>query len=274
MKIVAKTRPVSVALSLILLMTTGSASAHTSIAETNPADGSTVEAAPPEVKIRFGDASLPPQPGQITDGRLEVFDACGTQVDEGDSQANMEESSVTVSSGGDSSGRYEAHWYATAADGQVQSGIFDFNVSGGSTCENVTRTDPKEDVDVGFDVTSITTRKVRRGVQARIGFATPVKCSDLGDKDLDLSVYFDTNSDRAADTSGRITCAAGKTKLTFKGGAVPATRPTSDSVAFVIRPHVLLGSIEFYVESLADKEECEDKVCSELAPDLGLVNVR
>ena len=274
MKNASLARSLAAVVGFTLLVGIGTAAAHTSIAETNPEDGSTVETAPPQVKIRFGDASLPPQPAQISDGRLEVFDACGQQVDKGDSQVNMEESSVTVSSEGASAGRYEVHWFTSAADGQAQSGVFDFDVTGGAPCKTVTRTDPKKDVDIGFDVVSILTKKVSRGVQVRIGLADAISCGALKDKDLDLSVQFDTNSDRVVDTGGRFVCSAGKLKLSFESGSVPVTRPASDSLSFVVRPHVLVGSVQFYVESLANKDECSDKACSEVAPDLGLVNVR
>src|SRR3712207_62301 len=77
----------------------GTALAHTHVAETRPAAGESVEAAPEQVYVRFGEESFP-APAQVTDARLEVFDPCGTQVDKKDSAVNMQESSVTVSSEG------------------------------------------------------------------------------------------------------------------------------------------------------------------------------
>jgi methionine-rich copper-binding protein CopC len=262
----------AVALSITVLA--GVAVAHTSVAETTPEDGSTIEVLPAQVHIRFGQAELP-APGQITDGRLEVYDACGTRVDKDDSTVNMQDSSITVSAEGSVAGRYEAHWYATAADGEAQAGLFDFEVTGGTPCKSVLRQDPAKDVDLGFDIVKLQSKKVASGAKMTSTFAAPVTCKALKDADTQLTANFDTSSDRAADVTGTFKCAAGKVKLVFDDGtqSLKVTRPTSTTLSVVIPRHVLLGKVDVFLESTTDKDECSDKICAEIAPDLGLLTV-
>lgn len=252
----------------------GVAVAHTEVAETTPADNSTVEAAPAEVHIRFGQAEFP-APGQITDGRLEVYDSCGVRVDKDDSTVNMQDSSITVSSEGAAAGRYEAHWYATATDGATQAGVFDFNVSGGTPCKEVVRDDPTTDVDLGFDVVVLRSKKVRAGSKIMATFAAPVSCKSFKDKDTLLTANFDTNSDRVGDVTGTFGCRDGKLRLTFQDGtqSLKVIKPSPATLAVKIPHHVLLGEVDVYLESTTDKDECSDQICAEIAPDLGLLTV-
>ena len=263
---------IGVALVVSTLAVTGVAIAHTSIAETIPEDGASVEAAPESVYIRFGEPELP-APAQITDGRLEVYDACGKKVDKGDSTVNMQESSVTVSSEGAVSGRYEAHWFATAADGAEQAGVFDFEVSGGTACPSVVREDPKADVDLGVDVVKVQSKSVGRGARVKITANAPVDCASLADPDTQLLAQFDTSSDRAGDVTGRFVCKAGKIKLQMDEGVLAVSKPNTTTLSLLVPRHVLLGSVDLYIESITDKDECSDKVCAEIAPDLGLLTV-
>ena len=263
----------AVALGSITLLA-GVAVAHTDVAETIPADDSTIEAAPTEAYIRFGQPEAP-TPAQIADGRLEVYDACGKRVDKDDATVNLQESSITVSSGGSVAGRYEAHWFATAADGNVQAGLFDFDVTGGTPCKSVVREDPAKDVDLGFDIVKLQSKKVKAGSRMSATFASPVSCKALKDEDTLLVAKFDTNSDRLADVSGTFKCLAGKVKLAFDDQTKPlsVSRPNSTTLSVLIPRHVLLGGVDVYLEATTDKDECSDKVCAELAPDLGLLTV-
>jgi methionine-rich copper-binding protein CopC len=265
---------VGLAVALGITALAGVAVAHTHVAETTPIDGSTVEAAPAEVHIRFGEPEIP-APGQITDGHLEVFDACGTRVDKDDSTVAMQDSSITVSSAGAASGRYEAHWFITAADGATQAGLFDFEVTSGTPCKSVVREDPAEDVDLGFDIVKLQSKKVRAGSKVTTTFAAPVTCKALKDADTQLAAKFDTNSDRLDDITGTFKCSAGKVKLAFDDGTqtLNVTKPTSTTLSVVIPRHVLLGDVDVFLESTTDKDECSDKVCAEVAPDLGLLTV-
>jgi methionine-rich copper-binding protein CopC len=268
----------AVAASVIVgIIAAGTALAHTNVAETRPAAGSSVEAVPEQVYIRFGQPELP-APAQIADGRLEVLDPCGTQVDKNDSTVNMQESSVTVSSEGARSGRYEVHWFATAADGAQQSGIFDFNVTTGAPCEQVTRTDPAKDVGLGIDVVSLRSKKSRGGAVVTITSAAAVRCSTLAPKAADtLKVLVDTDGDALGDMDGRITCRRGNYAVTFSGesgttGRISAIRPSAKMIAFKLPRQLLVEHADIYVESVHDSDECSgEKVCLEVAPDLGLV---
>jgi methionine-rich copper-binding protein CopC len=263
----------AVALGSITVLT-GVAVAHTEVAETTPADNSTIETAPAEAYIRFGQAELP-APGQATDGRLEVYDACGTRVDKDDSAFNMQDSSITVSSEGAVAGRYEAHWFATAADGAAQAGVFDFEVTGGTPCKQVVREDPAEDVDLGFDVVKLQSKKVRAGSKVTATFAAPVTCKAFKDKDTLLTAAFDTNSDRVGDVIGTFGCKDGKPRLAFDDDTqtLKVTKPTATTLSVVVPRHVLLGDVDVYLESTTDKDECSDQICAEIAPDLGLLTV-
>lgn len=261
------------AVALSITVVAGIAVAHTSVAETTPVDGSKVEAAPSEVHIRFGQPEVP-APGQITDGRLEVYDACGTRVDNNDTVVSMQDSSMTVTSGGTTSGRYEAHWFATAADGATQAGVFDFEVTGGEPCVNVVREDPAGDVDLGFDIVKLQSKRVHRGVKITTSLASPVTCKALKDEDTELVARFDTNSDRLEDASGRFGCEAGAVKLVFENGhSLNVRRPTPTTLSTLVPRHVLLGTVDVFLRSITDKDECSEKVCAEIAPDLGLLTV-
>jgi methionine-rich copper-binding protein CopC len=262
----------AVALSITVLAS--AAIAHTSVAETTPVDGSIIDAAPAEVHIRFGQPEVP-APGQVTDGRLEVFDACGARVDKGDSTVNMQDSSITVSSEGAVAGRYEAHWYATAADGATQAGLFDFQVTGGTPCKSVVREDLEGDVDLGFDIVKLQSKKVSAGAKITTTLAAPVSCKALKDADTQLTANFDTNSDRMDDITGIFKCKSGKVRLSFDDGTqtLRVKKPTSTTLSVVIPRHVLLGDADVFLESTTDKDECSDKVCAEIAPDLGLLTV-
>lgn len=262
----------AVALGSITVLT-GVAVAHTDVAETIPADGSTVETAPTEAYIRFGQPEAP-TPAQIVDGRLEVYDACGKRVDKDDAAVNMQDSSITVSSEGAVAGRYEAHWFTTAADGNVQAGLFDFEVTGGEPCKSVVREDPAKDVDLGFDIVKLQSKKVKSGSQMSATFAGPVNCKALKDEDTQLVAKFDTSSDRTEDVTGTFKCVGGKAKLVFDDQSKPLTvTRTSTTLSVVIPRHVLLGDVDVYLESTTDKDECSDKICAEIAPDLGLLTV-
>jgi methionine-rich copper-binding protein CopC len=259
------------------IVAAGAALAHTNVAETRPAAGSSVEAAPESVYVRFGEESVP-APAQVTDARLEVFDPCGTQVDKKDSAVNMQESSVTVSSEGARAGRYEVHWHATAADGAVQSGIFDFDVTTGAACTTATRTDPAKDVDLGLDVVSIRAKQARGGAGVTITTAAAVRCATLAPKAVDaLNVKVDTNGDAVADIDGRVTCRRGRWAVTFSGesgttGRISAVRPSATKILFKIPQQLLVEHADIYVEAAHDSDECsEEKKCLDIAPDLGLL---
>lgn len=249
--------------------------AHTHVAESSPAAGERVDAAPSEVMVRFGDDFLPQQPGAVSDARLEVYDACGTQVDKGDSALTMEDSRVVVGSGGDTAGRYEIHWFVTAADGAAQSGVIDFTVKAGRVCTSAARPDAAKDVDLGFDFTSIASKRVKGGALVSVTTAAPVKCAELTEKQT-MELRFDTNGDQLAEIKGELVCVAGAVKVRLSNddgvtGTLRTTRPKANVLAVKIKRHVLLGHVDVYAQSSLDSSDCDGKVCADRAPDLGSV---
>jgi methionine-rich copper-binding protein CopC len=254
--------------------------AHTHVAETTPVDGEVLKSAPAEVSVRFGEPDIPAQPAQVSEASLEVLDACGIQVDNKDSNLTMEDSKVTVTSGGTTAGRYEIHWSATASDGAAQVGVLDFTVTEGTRCKSVTREDAKKDIDVGFDVVGLKSTRVKGGALLQLTTAAPVTCASLaanGESALGLKI--DNNSDRIADLVGRFVCAGDETKLVVKTVDGQATGKlaasiTGKGVSVKLTKHALVGHIDVYAESFTDSDaKCEDKVCLDTAPDLGLVSV-
>ncbi len=269
------------------------ASAHTSIYDSNPADGSTVEAAPAEVTVRFGMAEfqgqpIPPQPGQASDARLEVYDACGTRVDKDDSVYDNNDSSVTTTSGGEVAGRYEIHWYVTAADGEAQVGALDFVVSGGELCEQVVRPDADDDIDLGFNPTEVKSVVTSKGAEVTISLKDKAKCKSFAaDAESKLQVVMDTNYDEEIDYTGVFECKINKKKkavyklmVTKTGDEEPSlklkARKAGGKKLVVLVPSSLAteenAHIDLHLSSTTDSDKCtEDKVCVDRAPDLGWV---
>jgi methionine-rich copper-binding protein CopC len=262
---------------VVLAGLTQVAFAHTHVAESNPADGAILEAAPGEVTVRFGEPELP-APAQISDGHLEVFDACGTQVDKKDSAVNMQDSSVTVSSAGGMAGRYEIHWYATAADGEPQAGVLDFNVTNGTPCKSAARSDAADDTELGADVLSVTSKVVKGGGSVTIKTAEALDCAAYGEETDDkLTLMLNTNSDRNADFLGKVLCKKNVWKIYLesvdgdKTGSVRMTAPKTGGLKVKLPKQLLVAHVDVWAEALSEATECDGKVCFDRAPDLGLL---
>ncbi|HYI46270.1 MAG TPA: copper resistance CopC family protein [Actinomycetota bacterium] len=264
---------------VVLAGLTQAALAHTSVAESNPEDGSSLEAAPAQVMVRFGQPELP-APAQISDARLEVFDACGAQVDKNDSSVNMQDSSVTVSSAGGVAGRYEIHWYATAADGEPQSGVLDFNVTSGTPCTKAARTDAEKDTELGADLLSVSSKVVKGGGLVTLKTSAALDCAAYGaETDDRLRLMLDTNSDRSTDFSGNALCNTkkGTWKLYLESiegdetGSVRMAAPNATTLKVKLPKQLLVAHVDVWVESSSEAVECDGKVCFDRAPDLGLL---
>jgi methionine-rich copper-binding protein CopC len=251
--------------------------AHTSVAESNPADGTSVEAIPAQVTVRFGQEAVP-APAQVSDARLEVYDACGTQVDKKDSALNMQDSSVSVSAEQvPVAGRYEIHWFATASDGEAQAGVLDFNVTKGEPCTKVAWTDEADDTEGGPDAVSVQTRRTRKGGVVTVGFNDRISCAALGSEAEErLSMQLDTNSDRAADFTGDVTCKSGQWSMTLTSaegeetGRIAMTRPSAKTLRALLPKQKLVAHVDIWVEASSEATDCEGKVCFDRAPELGL----
>lgn len=100
--------------------------AHAAYKSSNPADKSTVGSPPGQVTAEFTEP--------LTESSsMQVFDACGQQVDHGDSNPNGYNMSVSMS--GDKAGTYTVEFKAQSAlDSHVTSGAFTFTSSGGDPC--------------------------------------------------------------------------------------------------------------------------------------------
>lgn len=276
----------------------GAALAHTSIAESDPADNSTVEALPAEVSIRFGNPEVPvPQPAQLQDATLTLLDPCGARVDNED--AAWDETTSTISASTEASetaGRYEMQWAGTSTDGDAQTGFVDFVVSGGEPCSLVQRADPADDIDLGFNPTKVTSKPTATGASVAVTLAAAPACKTFkADTGQLLTFAMDTSWDEEIDYTGAFTC---KTKKVRRNGAVrkiavyamdvtkagdetPSSRlkvrKTGAKALTVSLPSSLLGdeengSLDLYVSSTTESDECgEDTTCADRAPDLGWV---
>jgi methionine-rich copper-binding protein CopC len=254
--------------------------AHTHVREAIPADEAKVETAPTDVSVSFGEEGLPAQPGQISDGHLEVYDACGNRVDKEDSAVDMSTSTVTATAGGTVSGRYEMQWTVTSSDGAVQSGIVDFNVKNGSRCALVSRTDPNDELDFGIDVAGVSSKRTSSGVNVTLRTAAAFGCADLGKTaKQELLLNMDTNGDEIADVTGSFLCKLGKPKLVITGdgekiATLAATRPNPTSIAVAIPRGALTAHVDLNVTATKEGDECaDDKVCVDFAPNLGWLRI-
>lgn len=275
----------------------GAALAHTSIAESDPADNSTVEALPAEVSIRFGNPDVPvPQPAQLTEATLLLLDPCGARADNED--AAWDETTSTISAttkASETAGRYEMHWSGTSSDGDTQAGYVDFVVSGGEQCALVQRTDAVDDVDLGFNPTKVTSKPTTSGASVTVALASAPTCKAFRVLENRLEIAMDTNWDETVDYTGAFTC---RTKKVRRNGvvrkvavyAVDVSRADEEtaSLKFKVRktgaksltaaiPSKILedqeaGSLDLYVSSTTESDECgEDKSCADRAPDLGWI---
>ena len=277
---------VGIAAAFLVVLQGVPALAHTDVADSNPKDGSTVDAAPEEVWVKFG--SVPPpgeQPLAINGGVLEVFDACGEQVSSGETEMNELQNQLTVASGGNRAGRYEIIWTVEASDGEEQAGLIDFNVSQGSGCDYVSRRDTLKDVDHGFDIKSVKATPSGDSTKVQVKLKKPITCKSLGKRTKNgLELRFDRNADDADDYSGSFACRSGKfvfwltegesdaimasyrATLTLKGNVLTTKVKTAD-----------LGDgehLDLYATSYSEANACEDEpapVCADRAPDLGVL---
>ena len=284
------------AVAAALALLAGAALAHTSIAESNPADNSTVEALPEEVSVRFGNPEVPvPQPAQLSDASLVVLDACGARVDNEDAQWDDTTSTITATTTPASkAGRYEMHWSGTSTDGDAQAGVIDFVVSGGAECESVVRTDAADDIDLGFNPTKVTSKRTASGAAISVSLAEAPACKsfDAATGRL-LTLAMDTSWDEEVDYTGTFTCRTKKVRrngvvrrvavygldVTKSGDEKPSLklslRKTGAKALTAAIPSTILGeggTLDLYVSSTTESDECgEAKSCADRAPDLGWV---
>ena len=114
------------AAAMVLVAGAPAAFAHAAYKSSNPADESTVASPPSQISAEFTEP--------LTESSsMQVFDPCGQQVDNGDSNPNGY--NMTVSMSGDKAGTYTVEFKAQSAlDSHVTSGQFTFTSSGGDPC--------------------------------------------------------------------------------------------------------------------------------------------
>lgn len=253
--------------------------AHTHVREAIPADEAKVDAAPTDVSVSFGEEGVPAQPGQFSEATLEVYDACGRRVDNEDSSADMATSTVSATAGGTVAGRYEMHWHVVAADGAAQSGVIDYTVKAGGQCARVTRPDAADDVDLGIDVTNVSSTRTDSGAKITIKTAASFGCPDLATTAKQaIELNLDTNGDETSDITGKFVCKDGKPKLVIEGdgekiATLTATRPTPTSISVAIPRGSLTPHLGLSVTTTKEGDDCADKICVDFAPDLGWLRV-
>lgn len=99
------------------------ARAHAFLDHAEPAVGSTLAAAPPQLKIWFTDDLV------ATGCSLQVTDAAGKQVDKKDPRVDDKEKSLyTVSLPALPPGTYKVTWHALCPEGHKTQGTFTFTV--------------------------------------------------------------------------------------------------------------------------------------------------
>lgn len=104
------------------LLVPAAASAHSSLVESTPAIGSTVESAPTEVRLRFSD------PVTVPDGVVQVLDlAGGEHVEPG---IEVDEDTVIIPVDGEGAGTRVVSWQAISDHGTEISGSFTYDIGG------------------------------------------------------------------------------------------------------------------------------------------------
>lgn len=103
-----------------------SALAHAAYESSDPANGASVSSPPSRITAEFTEPVT-------EDSRLQVFDPCGAQVDNGDSLVAADRITVTVSA--DKQGTYSVQFgVISAVDSHPTNGTFTFTSTGGEPC--------------------------------------------------------------------------------------------------------------------------------------------
>lgn len=152
-------RGILAALVVISLAPTA-AYAHAAYKDSDPRDEATVSSPPSSVWAEYTEP--------VEEGYLRIFDPCGVQVDDGNTQATGYR--MTVGMSADRAGTYRVDWKAASAiDPHVTSGTFTFTVTDGEPCASSDEeaTAPEEDDDSGRRDRSDDTSAPRESAAAR-----------------------------------------------------------------------------------------------------------
>ena len=103
-----------------------SAFAHAAYESSDPANGASVSSPPSRVMVEFTEPV-------VDESRLEVYDPCGGQVDQGDSLVAADR--ITISMSADKQGTYTVTFSViSAVDSHPTNGEFTFTSTGGDPC--------------------------------------------------------------------------------------------------------------------------------------------
>lgn len=124
------------AVTAFVALFSGTALAHATYKSSNPADESTVAAAPSQITAEFTEP--------MTGGSLmDVTDPCGRDSGTGSSQTG---SSMSVQNTSSAAGTYTVFWRAVSVDSHTTEGEFTFTVTSGDPCPGE---EPPEEVNGG-----------------------------------------------------------------------------------------------------------------------------
>jgi methionine-rich copper-binding protein CopC len=121
----------------VLLAWPAIAAAHPAYKDSDPKANATIAQPPSEVWVEFTET--------IEDGTVSVFDPCGEQVDNGDSQQNLTNDRITVTMSANHAGAYRVVWKVIGSDSHPTNGQFNFTSSGGDPCPGAEEEEPTDD---------------------------------------------------------------------------------------------------------------------------------
>ncbi|WP_166397040.1 copper resistance CopC family protein [Rubrobacter marinus] len=103
--------------------------AHAELESAAPAEGESLEQAPSEVRLSFG------EPVEAAFNPVEVYDSGGNRVDGDDGRSDPNDARVVVASLREElpAGSYTVEWTVTSADGDPVSGEYSFDVAASSS---------------------------------------------------------------------------------------------------------------------------------------------
>jgi methionine-rich copper-binding protein CopC len=120
-----RTLRILAALSLLLWVTAGPASAHATLLSSTPAAGAVVTELPPSIVLSFDD--------DLTDASsFDLVNAAGSTVAHGAVSAD-DPTMLTVATPSLADGAYEVRWTAGTSDGHIERGTVSFTVAIGAT---------------------------------------------------------------------------------------------------------------------------------------------
>lgn len=120
-----------------VLLTAAPAAAHDQLIESDPAASSTVDAVPEQIVLTFSADVLTDEGATV----VEVTDATGTRVDEGDAVVAGPTVTQALTVPAEPNGDFEVVWKVVSSDGHPISGEYTFTVAGATPTPTPTPTE-------------------------------------------------------------------------------------------------------------------------------------